>query len=119
MAEVKNSIKGFQVEALIDKPDPRLRPGMSVNLVIPVAQASDAVSVPIGAVFKGTGDQRVVYVQNGGDTERREVSIGVTNMDYAQITEGLNAGETILLVEPENATASTPDGSEAGPRKRS
>ncbi|MEO8351488.1 MAG: efflux RND transporter periplasmic adaptor subunit [Chthoniobacteraceae bacterium] len=120
VAEVKNSIKGFQVEALIDKPDPRLRPGMSVNLVIPVAQANDAVSVPIGAVFKGTGDQRVVYVQNGGDTERREVSIGVTNMNYAQITKGLDAGETILLVEPENAAAaSTPDNSESGPRKRS
>lgn len=119
VATVQSSIKGFQVEALIDNPDPRLRPGMSVNLVIPVAQASDAVSVPISAVFKGDGDQRVVYVRGDDGTERREVSVGVTNMDYAQITKGLDAGETILLVEPENTTAAAPDAIGGERRKRS
>jgi RND family efflux transporter MFP subunit len=106
VATVKNSIKGFQVQALIDNPNPRLRPGMSVNMSIPIAKANDAVSVPISAVFKGEGNKRVVYVRTGDSTQRREVKVGVTNIDYAQIINGVNEGETILLIEPERDAAS-------------
>jgi len=103
LATVKNSVKGFTVKALIDKPDPRLRPGMTVTLSIPIASAEDAVSVPIAAIFKGEGNKKVIYVRNGETTERREVKIGVTNTDYAQVIKGVEPGEEILLVEPDRA----------------
>ena len=101
IATVKNSIKGFQVQAIIENPNKRLRPGMSVNMSIPIASANDAVSVPISAVFKGDGNKKVVYVRNGIVTEKREVKVGVTNIDFAQILNGVIEGETILLVEPD------------------
>jgi RND family efflux transporter MFP subunit len=100
-ATPKNNIKGFEVEAIILNPNPRLRPGMSVNLTVPIAHADDALSVPISAVFKGEGNQKVVYVRTGEFTERREVKIGVTNFDYAEIKSGLEEGESIMLVEPD------------------
>jgi RND family efflux transporter MFP subunit len=101
VATAKNSVKGFQVQALIEKPNPRLRPGMTVNILIPIASASDAVSVPISAVFKGEGKNKVVYVRHGESTEKREVKIGVTNTDFAQVISGVQEGEEILLVEPD------------------
>jgi multidrug efflux pump subunit AcrA (membrane-fusion protein) len=97
---VKNNVKGFQVQALIDKPSTRLRPGMTVNITIPIASATDVVSVPISAVFRAEGNKRVVYVRSRGATERREVKIGVTNTDFAQVLNGVEDGEEILLVEP-------------------
>ncbi len=100
VATVKSNVKGFDVQALIEKPNKRLRPGMTVNVSIPIASASDVVSVPISAVFKGEGNKRVVYVRTGETTERREVKIGVTNTDFAQVINGVEAGEEILLVEP-------------------
>jgi HlyD family secretion protein len=100
-AAVKNSIKGFEVWALIGAPPKRLRPGMSVNMRIPIARADDAVSVPISAVFKGEDNKKVVYVRNGIVTEKREVKVGVTNIDYAEIIKGVDEGETVLLVEPD------------------
>jgi RND family efflux transporter MFP subunit len=100
-AAVKNSIKGFEVRALIENPSKRLRPGMSVNMSIPIARADDAVSVPISAVFKGDGNKKVVYVRNGIVTEKREVKVGVTNIDYVEILKGVSEGETVLLVEPD------------------
>jgi RND family efflux transporter MFP subunit len=103
IATVKNNVKGFQVKALIEKPDPRLRPGMTVTLSIPIASAEDAVSVPIAAIFKGEGNKKVIYVRNGETTERREVKIGVTNTDFAQVIKGVEPGEEILLVEPDRA----------------
>ena len=103
VAAAKNSVKGFQVRALIEKPSERLRPGMTVNIVIPIGSANDAVSVPISAVFKGEGRNKVVYVRHGESTEKREVKIGVTNTDFAQVISGVNEGEEILLVEPDRA----------------
>jgi RND family efflux transporter MFP subunit len=100
VATVKNNVKGFQVEALIEKPNTRLRPGMTVNISIPIATATDAISVPISAVFKGEGKKKVIYVRNGETMEQREVKIGVTNTDHAQIIKGLQEGEEVMLVEP-------------------
>ena len=103
IATVKNNVKGFQVQALIEKADPRLSPGMTVTLNIPIGRAEDAISVPVAAVFKGEGNKRVVYVKNGDATEKREVKIGVTNIDHAQILNGVKEGEQILLIEPGKA----------------
>ena len=76
---------------------------MTVNIVIPIGSASAAVSVPIAAVFKGEGRKKIVYVRTGDGTEKREVKIGVTNTDFAQVISGVTEGEEILLVEPDRA----------------
>ena len=101
VASIKNSVKGFSVRAVIDQPSPRLRPGMTVQITIPIANAQDVVSVPVGAVFKGEGNSRVVYVRDGDKTERRSVKVGVSNTEFAQILQGVREGERVLLTEPE------------------
>jgi RND family efflux transporter MFP subunit len=103
VATVTNNVKGFDVQALIEKPNPRLRPGMTVNMTVPIARADDALAVPISAVFKGEGNKKVVYVRKGDTTEKRVVKIGVTNIVHAQILDGVSEGEEILLVEPDKA----------------
>lgn len=110
VATVKSSVKGFEIEATIDNPSARLRPGMTVNLNIPIAKADSAVSVPVSAIFRGDGNKKVVYVRNGEATERREVRIGVTNFDFAEIKDGVIEGETVLLIEPDhqNTESSVP-----------
>lgn len=100
VASTKNNVKGFEVKALIERPDIRLRPGMTVNISVPIASATEAVSVPIAAVFKGENNTRVVYVRRGESTEKRQVKVGVTNLEYAEIKSGLEPGEEILLIEP-------------------
>jgi len=101
VATVKNSVKGFTVQAIIDKPTSRLRPGMTVQMTVPIANAEGVLAVPVGAVFKGEGNSRVVYVRDGERTERRTVKVGVSNTEHAQILQGLKQGEQILLAEPE------------------
>ena len=101
IATIRNGIKGFTVRAAISRPIARMRPGMTVQMTIPIAHAGDAVSVPISAVFKGNGNSRVVYVRKGATTEKRPVKIGISNTESAQILQGLQLGEEILLTEPE------------------
>lgn len=105
LATVKNNIKGFQVQAAIDPGETRLKPGMSVSMTLPVAQAKSAVSVPIAAVFSEE-KERVVFVKQGETTEKRKVTIGVTNLSFAEITSGLNEGEQIFLRDPRNTNPS-------------
>ncbi len=99
VATGKNNIKGFNVDILITRSDPRIRPGMSANLVFPVSQVSDALSVPISAVFIEDG-QAVVYVQTNGEPERRVVQTGVSDARHTQILNGVTEGETLLLEKP-------------------
>lgn len=108
VATLKNNVKGFTVQALIDKPNVRLRPGMTVQMNIPIAHAEDVVAVPVCAVFRGEGNSRVVYVLAGDKTEKRVVKVGISNTEHAQILQGVTEGEKILLNEPERV-----------PRKRS
>jgi RND family efflux transporter MFP subunit len=104
IATIRNGIKGFTVRAAIAKPTARMRTGITVQMTIPIAHAGDAVAVPVSAVFKGKGNARVVYVRKGTKTEKRAVKIGVSNTEHAQILQGLQLGEEILLTEPERAT---------------
>ena len=99
VATVKNNVKGFQVEALIESPDPRLRPGMTVVMSIPVGSARNVVSVPVSAVF-AEGEEKVVYVRSGSATVPRKVQVGLTDLFHAEITQGLEPGEEILLSKP-------------------
>ncbi|MGC1480448.1 MAG: efflux RND transporter periplasmic adaptor subunit [Chthoniobacterales bacterium] len=102
LATVKNNIKGFQVEAEILENQGRLKPGMSVSMSVPVAEAENAVSVPIAAVFS-ENDEKVVYVRSkrsGQAADRRKVTVGLSNLSFAEITSGLDEGEEILLINP-------------------
>jgi len=99
LATVKNNIKGFELQALIRTTDASLKPGMSVAMVVPVAKSEDTLAVPIGAVFRDD-DEEVVYVRKGNQTERRKVRLGVSNYSYAEIVDGLQEGEEVLLVKP-------------------
>ena len=99
LATVKNNIKGFEVQAVIDESDARLKPGMSVSMNVPVAKASGVISVPVTAVFRERKES-VVYVRKGDTTEKRKVRVGLSNLFFAEIEAGVEEGEEILLVEP-------------------
>jgi len=82
----------------------RLRPGMSSEVEILGDKLEDVIYVPLQAVTY-YNDKRVVYVSRGGRTERREVEVGTFSESFIQITQGLEAGEQVLLLAPQQSTA--------------
>ena len=104
-ATIKNNIKGFAARILLKNVDPRIRPGMTSNIKIPVASASNVMAVPLAAVFTEknpeTGQyERFVYVQTDGTFEKRNVKVGVADYFFAEIQGGLKAGEIVSLELP-------------------
>jgi HlyD family secretion protein len=104
-ATIKNNIKGFAARILLKNVDPRVRPGMTANIKIPVASADNVTAVPLAAVFtekipETSQYERFVYVLQGESFEKRNVKIGVSDFFFVEIQEGLAAGEVVSLELP-------------------
>lgn len=104
-ATIKNNIKGFAARILLKNVDPRVRPGMTANIKIPVASAANVAAVPLAAVFTeknpDSGEyERFVYILQGGTAQKRNVKTGVSDFFYVEVQEGLKAGEIVALELP-------------------
>jgi macrolide-specific efflux system membrane fusion protein len=73
-----------------------LRPGQSASVVITVAEATNALSVPAAAVLT-VGNTSSVIVQVNGQDVRRQVQVGVRGESTVQITSGLSEGDRVVL----------------------
>lgn len=104
-AVIKNNIKGFAARIQIQNIDPRIRPGMTAILNIPVASVDGVLAVPLSAVFIEK-NERYVYVRKGAAYERRPVLIGISDISYAEVQQGLVEGEVVALeLPPQDLTA--------------
>ncbi|MEM6820869.1 MAG: efflux RND transporter periplasmic adaptor subunit [Verrucomicrobiota bacterium] len=102
-ATVKRNVKGFAVEMIIPKPDARLKPGMTANVVVPIEVREGVLSVPLAAVFSESDRSKIVYIRSNTidvPIEKRPVEIGVANLDFVEITSGLTEGEVVMLTRP-------------------
>jgi HlyD family secretion protein len=106
-ATIKNNIKGFAARILLKNADPRVRPGMTANVRIPVASADNVLAVPLAAVFTEKNSEtglyeRFVYVvpEESEGFEKRNVKVGVADYFFAEIQEGLSPGEIVSLELP-------------------
>jgi HlyD family secretion protein len=106
-ATIKNNIKGYPARIVLKNVDPRVRPGMTASVKIPVATADNVTAVPLPAVFTEKDPdtaqmERFVYVQHGDTFEKRNVKVGVADFFFAEIQEGLTPGETVSLELPKD-----------------
>lgn len=74
----------------------KLYPGMNVSAKILAGTTENILMAPLNAVDEGN----VVWVQNAdGSREQRNVTLGVYNSDFIEITSGLQEGETVILTD--------------------
>ncbi|HET8549182.1 MAG TPA: efflux RND transporter periplasmic adaptor subunit [Bryobacteraceae bacterium] len=90
------TFRGF---ARIDKPDPKLRPGMNGQMDVVVRRIPSAISVPAKALFTH-GGKPIVYVAEKGSYRATPVEVLARNPDEVAIS-GIAEGTKIALVEPE------------------
>ena len=101
LATVKNNVKGFTVQAVLSGDTSAFRPGMTVAIRLPLATATNAVSVPLAAVFESRNGKVVYVPRPGGAPQARPVEVGATDLFHAEIRSGLEEGETVLLNRPD------------------
>lgn len=97
----------FYGKAVVDNSNGPLRIGMTTQNEITVAEARDAVLVPIMAVTSGRKGKSVLVLNEEGKPERRAVETGITDGVNIQITSGLKPGEAVIMgrLSPEEIKA--------------
>ncbi len=80
--------------------DVLLRPGLLADVEIIVDKVPNAINVPLQSVFEKDG-KPVVYVKNGNRFEAREIKPLKRSENVMIIAEGVKAGETIAMANPE------------------
>ncbi len=108
-ATLRNNIKGYATRIFLKNLDPRVQPGMTASITIPVSAADDVLTVPLTAVFSEQGE-RYVFVRNGDTSERRPVVIGVSDLFKVEIKSGLSEGELVALEQPAGIPPRPPGG---------
>jgi len=79
------------------KPDPALKPGMSVQLSMTAKTLNDAIVVPTAAVFKNAeGADYVLLAGSDEKAHQKTVRLGIRNSDLTQIASGVNPGDPVI-----------------------
>ena len=84
--------------SLVDS-DSRLAPGMSATARVAVDKVSEAIVIPIGAVFHKSG-RSVAYVLHGSRYVETPIEVARRNAEEALIAKGLAPGDRVALIEP-------------------
>jgi multidrug resistance efflux pump len=88
----------FDVSVQLDKQNPRLRSGLTAQLIFLGENKKNVLYLPRLAIFLKDG-KRIVYVKKGNGYEQREVKVQSQNDSRAAI-EGLDEGVKVALVDP-------------------
>lgn len=92
-------LKVYDTFIIIDGTHSWLKPGMTAQVEIQVAELKDVLYVPLQSVFN-IDNQQVCYVQKGNEIEMRIVKTGEFNESFIEVKEGLKEGEKVLLYTP-------------------
>lgn len=90
---------------LLDGPESRqgLGHGFRVIAQIVLWQGKNLLAVPMAALFRSGADWAVFVVESGKAVTRR-VELGERNADYAEVTQGLNAGSVVIVHPADTVT---------------
>jgi multidrug efflux pump subunit AcrA (membrane-fusion protein) len=109
-----SSQKKFDMAVGLDRPDSRLRAGLTAQVVILGEELKNALLIPRQAVFEREG-KLVVYVPAGEGFEPRDVQVKRRSESFAAV-EGIEEGTVVALVNPEDRDAkSRKEGSSLAP----
>jgi HlyD family secretion protein len=98
-ARQQERIRVFDVEILVTDGHAILRPGMTANVRIAGPVRDDAVRVPVEAVFYVEG-KPVVYRLGAGAPDATPVTLGLSDLSYVEILDGVAPGDSVALEDP-------------------
>ncbi len=113
-AIVENNVVTYEVKINAPNPELKLRPGLTANISIFVAERRNIINIPLKALHfhpdpllkrdnnsidEGltNNNERTIWVKDGLEFSPRQVIIGMDNGVDVEICEGLEEGETVAI----------------------
>jgi HlyD family secretion protein len=101
-ARQQERVRVFDVEIEVRVGHDILRPGMTANVRIAGPSRADVIRVPVEAVFFVEG-RPIVHKVVGGQAERTEVTLGLSDLTVVEVIGGLVEGDSVALEDPVEA----------------
>lgn len=107
-------LKEYETEITLDSSAIPLKPGATAHTEILVRPVENRLAVPVQSIY-AKGGQRYVFRSNGGNVRPIPVKLGALGTEWAEITEGLEENDRVLLALTDEhkrliPDASSPDG---------
>jgi hypothetical protein len=100
IAVVNRSLEKVQGQAevmvAIDDPIGRLTNGVIVSVSVPLGREQSVVTIPRPALLR-TAEGDFVYTMSGRQFVRAAIKTGETGTDFVEVTDGLYAGDRIVV----------------------
>ncbi|WP_319499554.1 efflux RND transporter periplasmic adaptor subunit [uncultured Draconibacterium sp.] len=96
----KSDAKVFEVKIKVDGSDQELKPAMTTSNTIQASFIEDATYIPIEAVFS---NDSLSYVYLSDSKTKQIIEPGEANENYMVVNQGLDEGQEVQLLEPEDA----------------
>jgi len=93
--KVDMSTRTMLTEVDVQNPDYTYTPGMYATVRMTLAQAKDALTIPIQSLT--TGDKPSVMIVKNNKIEKRDVTVGLETPDKAEIKDGLEEGDLVVV----------------------
>jgi membrane fusion protein, multidrug efflux system len=103
--QVDTATRNIQMQATVENPEERLRPGMFVNVAVVLPARKDVLAIPATAVLYAPYSDSVFVVeekkeekngQPGQVVRQKFVRLGEKKGDYVAIASGLEEGDTVV-----------------------
>ena len=89
------NVKEYATIVAVDGSPTGLRPGMTAEVTILIAEINDALTLPVTAVVEKP-DGYYGYVKSASGIEERKLTIGRTNDTYIEIQDGVKEGDLVV-----------------------
>jgi len=94
----QSNVVTFEVRIeILSKNKSLLKPEMTTNIEVIVAEKDDVLAIPVGALSRVHGQYFVSIQKVDGTTEEREVEIGINNGEMVEIVSGLAESDTVVV----------------------
>jgi len=105
-----SGVVSFAVVVQLDSPPAALRPGMSADISIVAASATNVIAIPSRALSGSAGTYTVRVVAADGTVSVRNVEVGLVTSSLAEIKSGLQAGELVVTGTSSTQNSTTTGG---------
>lgn len=109
-----NGVVSFAVVIELESPPAGLRPGMSADVSIVAASATNVLAIPSRALSGSAGAYTVRVVAADGTVSVRDVEFGLVTSSLAEIKTGLQEGEQVVTGTSSSQNSTTTVGGPGG-----
>ena len=109
-----SDVVSYPVTVTLTDPPANLRSGMSADVTITIASATNVLTVPAEALRGTAGDYSVMVLDASGAPQRQAVDVGLVTNVGAEIKSGLTEGQAVVTGTTADRNGTTTTGGFGG-----